>query len=297
MTSSKPITGCGTALVTPFDSDNRIDVKALEKTVELQIKGGVDFLVPCGTTGESPTLSHDEHLDVIRIVVNKTAGRVPVVAGAGGNDTRKVVETALQCESLGADAILSVTPYYNKPTQEGLYQHFKAIADSLSIPLIPYNVPIRTSVNLLPATVARLAQLPNIIGIKEACADISQIAELAHLVPDGFSILSGNDDQIIPIMSLGGTGLIAVISNEAPRLTSQMVHACRDGKFDEARAIQRRLWPLMKLNFVETSPAPVKAAMALMGLIQENIRLPLVLVTESNRAKIREALAELDLIP
>jgi 4-hydroxy-tetrahydrodipicolinate synthase len=218
------------------------------------------------------------------------------MAGAGDNDTHRAVESAKRCVALGVDAILSVTPYYNKPTQEGLYRHYSAIAESVSIGLIPYNVPSRTAVNMLPSTVARLAALPNIIGIKEACADISQIAELAHTVPDGFVILSGNDDQTIPIMALGGSGLIAVISNEAPRLTSQLVHFCRDGRFDEARAIQRRLWPLMKLNFIETSPAPVKAALAMMGIIQENIRLPLVPIAESNRVKLREALAELDLI-
>jgi 4-hydroxy-tetrahydrodipicolinate synthase len=233
----------------------------------------------------------------VDLVVTTSGGKVPVVAGAGGYNTAKVVELAKAVAKLGPDALLSVTPYYNKPTQEGLYRHFKAVAEAVDIPVILYNVPSRTGVNLLPDTVVRLAEIKNITGIKEASGNIDQISELAVKVPDDFRILSGDDANTIPIMSLGGVGLISVVSNETPRWMADLTRFCLEGKFDEAMRIQRKLFPLMRLNFIETSPIPVKSALSMMGKIRENYRLPLVPLKSENREKVRAELKALGLIP
>lgn len=288
--------GCGTALVTPFKKDLSIDEEALRSFVEWQIAEGIDFLVPCGTTGESVTLTSAEQHRVVEIVLQTANKRLPVIAGAGGNNTAAIVEKAKEYEKLGVDGLLSVTPYYNKPTQEGLYQHFRAIAEATSLPIIVYNVPPRTNVNLLPDTLLRLAELPNLIGVKEASGDISQVAEIATRMKDGFKILSGDDAMTLPIIAVGGVGLIAVASNEVPRLMAAMTHACLENNWYEARALNRKLMPLLKANFVETSPGPVKAAVAMMGKIEEAYRLPIVPVTAATREKLRTILHELELV-
>jgi 4-hydroxy-tetrahydrodipicolinate synthase len=288
--------GCGTALVTPFKKDLSIDEEALRSFVEWQIAEGIDFLVPCGTTGESVTLTSAEQHRVVEIVLQTANKRLPVIAGAGGNNTAAIVEKAKEYEKLGVDALLSVTPYYNKPTQEGLYQHFRAIAEATSLPIILYNVPPRTNVNLLPDTLLRLAELPNIIGVKEASGDISQVAEIATRMKDGFKILSGDDAMTLPVIAVGGVGLIAVASNQVPRLMAAMTHACLENNWYEARALNRKLMPLLKANFIETSPGPVKAALAMMGKIEEAYRLPIVPVTAATREKLRAILNELELI-
>ena len=296
MSDISKLSGCGTALVTPFNDDSSIDEAALRKFVEFQISEGIDFLVPCGTTGESPTLSDAEQRRVVEIVVEVTNRRVPVIAGAGGNNTAHVIKLARECERLGADGLLSVTPYYNKPTQEGLFQHFKAIAEATTLPIILYNVPPRTNVNLLPDTVARLAEIPNIIGVKEASGDISQIAEIVNRVPASFRVLSGDDSMTLPLIAVGGVGLISVASNESPEGLARLTAACLENRWDDARRLNRELFPLMKLNFIETSPAPVKAALAMMGKIKEVSRLPIVPVKPETRDKLRAALRELKLI-
>jgi 4-hydroxy-tetrahydrodipicolinate synthase len=296
MTNVDGIRGCGTAMVTPFAPDGSIDKAALEAFVEWQIHEGIHFLVPCGTTGESVTLSHDEYLDVIRTTVRVAAGRVPVVAGAGGNNTGKVADLAREISELGIDGILSVSPYYNKPTQEGIYRHFRAIASSTALPVIVYNVPGRTGSNILPDTLLRLAELENILGVKEASGDISQIGEICTRAPSRFRVLSGDDSLTLPVIALGGHGIISVASNEVPGLMSRFASACLEGCWDEARSLNRRLYPLMKVNFVETSPIPVKAALAMMGRIKEVYRLPLVPVSDSARSRLRAVLASLELL-
>lgn len=288
--------GCGTALITPFLPDGGLDTKALMALVNWQIQEGIHFLVPCGTTGESPTLTHDEHLSVVDITVKTAAGRTPVIAGAGGNDTAKVISLIAELKQLGVDGILSVSPYYNKPTQEGIYQHFRALAESTDLPIIVYNVPGRTGSNILPDTILRLAQIPNIAGVKEASGDISQIGEICTKAPAKFRILSGDDSLTLPVIALGGHGIISVASNEAPRMMSKFAAACLDGKWDEAREWNRRLYPLMKINFVETSPIPVKAALSMMGKIQEVYRLPLVRISEGARAKVSAVLSDLGIV-
>ena len=290
------VRGCGTALVTPFNDDLSIDEAALRRFVEFQISEGIDFLVPCGTTGESPTLTDAEHRRVVEIVVEEARGRVPVIAGAGGNNTAHVIKLARECERLGVDGLLSVTPYYNKPTQEGLYQHFKAIAEATSLPIVLYNVPPRTNVNILPDTIVRLAEIPNIIGVKEASGDISQIAEIVIRAPADFRVLSGDDSMTLPLIAVGGVGLISVASNEAPRQMTALTRACLDDNWDEARRLNRDLFPLMKANFIETSPGPVKAAVAMMGKIKETYRLPMVPVKAETKEKLRAVLVELKLI-
>ena len=285
------IRGCGTALVTPFDRGGSIDEQALRRLVQFQLREGIDFLVPCGTTGETPTLEHDEYLEVIRAVVAETAGKVPVIAGVGGNNTKKVVELAREVERLGVQGILSVAPYYNKPTQEGLCQHFKAIAESSAVPVVLYNVPGRTSSNLEPATVARLSRVPNIVGIKEASGSITQQMEVLNSVAPGFRVLSGDDAFTFPLMALGGVGVISVASNEIPGPMTRLVSLLREGRYDEARKLNPELLPLMQANFIETSPIPVKAALAMMGMIEEVYRLPLVPMKSENRAKLEKVLA------
>jgi 4-hydroxy-tetrahydrodipicolinate synthase len=287
---SLDIRGCGTALVTPFKRDGSIDEEALRKLVQFQLREGIDFLVPCGTTGETPTLEHGEYLGVIRIVVQETARKVPVIAGVGGNNTRKVAELAQEVESVGVQGILSVAPYYNKPTQEGLYQHFKEIGESTGLPVIVYNVPGRTSSNLEPATVARLAKIPNIIGIKEASGSITQQMEVLAAVGPGFRVFSGDDAFTLPLMALGGVGIISVVSNEIPAQMTKLAHLCLEGKVEEARKLHFQLLPLMQANFLETNPIPVKAALAMMGLIEEVYRLPLVPMKPENRAKLEKVL-------
>jgi len=288
--------GCGTALVTPFETDGSLDRAALRRLVDFQIDEGIDFLVPCGTTGESATLSVDEQLRVVEIVMEQSRGRVPVVAGAGGNNTHKVIELAKELERLGVDGLLSVSPYYNKPTQEGLYRHYRAIAEAVSLPIILYNVPARTSCNMLPETVARLAQIDNIIGIKEASSDATQAGQLITLVDESFLVFSGDDALTLPIIALGGVGVISVVSNEAPAQMRALTWACLEGDFVRARALNKQLFALMRANFIETNPIPVKAALAMMGLIEESYRLPLVAMKAENREKLREVLADLNLL-
>jgi 4-hydroxy-tetrahydrodipicolinate synthase len=288
--------GCGTAMVTPFQKDGSLDERTLSSFVDWQIEEGVHFLVPCGTTGESVTLTHEEYLCVVKVTVQVAAGRVPVVAGAGGNNTAKVIELVEELKRLRVDAILSVSPYYNKPTQEGIYQHFRAIARSTDLPIVVYNVPGRTSSNIEPETLLRLAEIPNIAGVKEASGNISQIGDLCTRAPEDFKVLSGDDALTLPLIALGGCGVISVASNEAPRMMAEFTASCLEGRWQEARAWNRKLYPLMKVNFVESSPIPVKAALAMMGKIGEVYRLPLVPISEGARTKVSAVLRELQLV-
>jgi 4-hydroxy-tetrahydrodipicolinate synthase len=289
-------TGCGTALVTPFRQDQSLNEPKLRDLVRRQIDAGIDFLVPCGTTGESPTLTRAEHLRVVEITVQEAAGRTPVLGGAGGYNTREVIELALELKRIGADGILSVTPYYNKPTQEGLYQHYKAIAAAVPLPIIVYSVQGRTGVNVEPGTLARLAKIENIVGVKEASGNISQMANVIHEVPPGFHVLSGDDSITIPLMALGGCGIVSVVANEIPAEMTQLARACLRNDFETARKIQRRFLPLMNVNFVESNPIPVKAAMGLMGLLDPVFRLPLVPPSDASLAKIEKVLESLGLL-
>jgi 4-hydroxy-tetrahydrodipicolinate synthase len=285
------IRGCGTALVTPFRQDGSVDEPALRKLVQFQLREGIDFLVPCGTTGETPSLEHGEYLGVIRLVLEEANGKVAVVPGVGGNSTKKVCELAAQVEELGVQGILSVAPYYNKPTQEGLYQHYKAISESTDLPVILYNVPGRTASNIEPATVGRLAQISNIIGIKEASGSIVQQMEVLNAVPSTFKVISGDDAFTFPLIAVGGVGVISVVSNEIPGPMTKLAHLALDGKLDEARKLNAQLLPLMQINFIETNPIPVKAALAMMGIIEEVYRLPMVPMRPENRAKLEKVLA------
>jgi 4-hydroxy-tetrahydrodipicolinate synthase len=288
--------GCGTALVTPFRKDLSLDEETLRRLVRRQIAAGINFLVPCGTTGESPTLSHEEHLRVVAITLEEAKGKVPVLAGAGGYDTRHVIEMAREAERMGAEGILSVTPYYNKPTQEGLYHHFKAIAATTSLPIILYNVPPRTNVNIDPATLRRLSEIENIIGVKEASGNISQITQVIQQVPEEFLVLSGDDALTLPLAAMGGRGIISVASNEIPAEMTRLAQLCLAGNFAEARAMHRKWLPLLEVNFIETNPTPVKAAMAELGLLEPIFRLPLVPPRTENLAKIRAVLESLALL-
>ncbi len=287
---SLDIKGCGTALVTPFTKNGTVDVGALRRFVEFQVREGIDFLVPCGTTGETPALEHEEYLGIIRVVVEEVERKVPVIAGVGGNNTKRVAALAEEVAALGVQGILSVAPYYNKPTQEGLYQHFAAIADATDLPVILYNVPGRTSSNIEPATVARLAQISNIVGIKEASGSITQQMEVLNSVPRGFKVLSGDDAFTFPLMALGGVGVISVVSNEAPALVTRLAHLMLEGKIEEARKLHFVLLPLFQANFIETNPIPVKAALAMMGMMEEIYRLPMVPMKPENRAKLEKAM-------
>ena len=289
-------TGTGTALVTPFRPDGSLDEPALRRLVPRQIEAGIDFLVPCGTTGESPTLTREEHLRVVEITVELAKGKVAVLAGAGGYNTAEVLALARELAALGADGILSVTPYYNKPTQEGLFQHYRAIAEAMRLPIILYSVQGRTGVNIEPATVKRLAEIENIVGIKEASGNVSQMASILNAVPDDFIVLSGDDAITLPLISLGGRGVISVVSNEIPAEMSQLTRLALQGDFPGARAIHRRYHPLMEINFVESNPIPVKAAMAEMGLLEPVWRLPLVPPKAENQARIRVVLESLGLV-
>ena len=288
-------TGTGTALVTPFRRDGSLDEPALRALIKRQIDSGVDFLVPCGTTGESPTLTHEEHLRVVQIAVELAKGKVAVLAGAGGYNTSEVIALARELAELGADGILSVTPYYNKPTQEGLFQHYRAIAEAVELPIILYSVQGRTGVNIEPATVMRLSQIENIVGIKEASGNVSQMAAILNAVPDDFIVLSGDDAITLPVISLGGSGVISVVSNEIPAEMTRLTRLALQGDFAGAREIHRRYHPLMEINFVESNPIPVKAAMAEMGLLEAVWRLPLVAPKAENQARIRAVLEALGL--
>jgi len=290
-------TGTGTALVTPFRADGSLDEATLRRLVQRQIDAGIDFLVPCGTTGESPTLTHEEHLRVVEITVELAKGKVAVLGGAGGYNTAEVVSLARELTDLGADGILSVTPYYNKPTQEGLFEHYRAIAEAISLPIILYSVQGRTGVNIEPGTVKRLAGIENIVGIKEASGNVSQMAAILNAVPDDFIVLSGDDAITLPVIVLGGRGVISVVSNEIPREMSQLTRLALQGDYPAARKIHRRFHPLMEINFVESNPIPVKAALAEMGLLKPVWRLPLVPPKEENRARIRAVLESLELVP
>jgi 4-hydroxy-tetrahydrodipicolinate synthase len=283
-------TGCGTALVTPFRRDSSLDEETLRRLVRRQIEAGISFLVPCGTTGESPTLSRAEHLRVVEITLEEAKGKVPVVAGAGGYSTHEVIELAREVERLGVDGVLSVTPYYNKPSQEGLYQHYKAIAAAIRIPIIVYSVQGRTGVNIEPATMARLAQIENIVGVKEASGSLAQVANIVNEVPETFTVLSGDDAVTIPVIALGGRGVISTAGNEIPGEMAAIAEDCLRGDFVSARLLQKRWLPLMNVNFVESNPIPVKAAMALMGLLEPVWRLPLVPPSAASMAKIEKAL-------
>jgi 4-hydroxy-tetrahydrodipicolinate synthase len=288
-------TGCGTALVTPFRRDHSLDEETLRKLVRRQIDAGIDFLVPCGTTGESPTLTRFEHLRVVEIAVEESGGKVPVLAGAGGYNTDEVIELAKEIEERGADGILSVTPYYNKPTQEGLYRHYRAIASATRLPIVVYSVQGRTGVNVEPATLARLAQIENIVAVKEASGNISQMANVIHEVPPHFTVLSGDDAIAIPLMALGGRGVISVVSNEIPRQMTDLAQACLRGDYETARTVQARYLPLMNVNFIESNPIPVKAAMGLMGLLDPVYRLPMCPPSAASLAKIEKVLQSVGL--
>jgi 4-hydroxy-tetrahydrodipicolinate synthase len=289
-------TGCGTALVTPFRKDLSLDEDALRRLARRQIDAGIDFLVPCGTTGESPTLTRREHLRVVEITLEEARGKVLVVAGAGGYNTAEVIHLAKELETMGVDGVLSVTPYYNKPTQEGLYQHYKAIASAIRLPIVVYSVQGRTGINVEPATLKRLAEIDNIVGVKEASGNIAQIAAILNQVPERFSVLSGDDALTIPVIALGGKGLISTAGNEIPGAMAQIVRHSLANDFPAARAIYRKFLPLMEVNFVESNPIPVKAAMALMGLLEPVWRLPLVPPSTANQSKIETVLRSLVLL-
>src|SRR4029077_1644448 len=289
--------GCGTALITPFKQDQSIDEKALRSLVEWQISSGIHFLVPCGTTGETPTLSKDEWLRVIDITIEVGGGRVPIGAGATSNCTAEAVEKARELNRRkGVDAILTASPYYNKPTQEGQYQHFKAIAEAVQKPLVLYNVPGRTAANIEPATLGRLARIPNIIAVKEASGNISQIADVFHHVPENFSVLSGDDAITLPVISLGGAGIISVASNEIPQEMARMTRAALANDWDTARRIHRKYLTLMQANFIESNPLPVKAVLAMMGKIQEQYRLPMLPMRRDTRSRLQKVAAEAGLV-
>jgi len=291
------VRGCGTALITPFQQDGSIDDSALRSLVAWQVDSGIDFLVPCGTTGETPTLSHDEWLQVIDTTIEVVAGRVPIVAGATSNSTQEAVTKAKEVASRsGVDAILTASPYYNKPTQEGQYRHFRAIAEAVDKPLILYNVPGRTGANIEPSTLARLAEIPNIAGVKEASGNMTQIADVLNAVPPTFLVFSGDDAITLPVIALGGVGIISVASNEIPHEMASMTRAALANDWDTARALHRKYLALMQANFIESNPLPVKAALAMMGKVQEVYRLPLLPMRRDTRSKLQRVLTDTGLI-
>ena len=293
----RPWTGVGTALVTPFRKDGSLDEAAVRRLARRQIDAGIHFLSPCGTTGEAPTLSAEEKIRVVELVAAEAAGKVPVLAGAGGYDTREVIHLMRQMEKVGASGFLSVTPYYNKPTQEGLFQHYKAIAESTSLPIVVYNVPGRTGVNVEPATLVRISELPNIVAVKEASGNVSQMCEICATVRRDFIVLSGDDALTLPLMAVGGHGIISVASNEAPAEMVQMVELAESGDFAAARKLHTYLMPLMQVNFIEANPGPAKAAMAAMGLLEEVYRLPMVSPKPASREKILQVIGRLKPTP
>lgn len=290
--------GCGTAIVTPFKTDGSIDEPALRALVKWQVESKIDFLVPCGTTGETPTLSREEWLRVINVTIEVAAGRVPIVAGATSNATQEAVEKARTVAAIkGVDAILTASPYYNKPTQEGQYRHFRAIAEAVDKPLVLYNVPGRTGANLEPATLARLAEIPNIAAVKEASGNLSQIADVFNAVPDSFLVFSGDDAVTLPVISLGGVGVISVASNEIPREMAELTRAALANDWATARRLHRKYLALMQANFIESNPLPVKAVLAMMGRIEEVYRLPLCPMKKDTRAKLEKIAAEAGVLP
>jgi len=291
-----PFTGAGTALITPFTRSGDLDEAAVRRLGRRQIDAGIHFLAPCGTTGENPTLTATERRRIVEILAEEAGGKTPILAGAGGYNTREVIELARELAKAGAGGFLSVTPYYNKPTQEGLYQHYRAIADSTSLPIVVYNVPGRTGVNVEVATLVRLAAIPNIIGVKEASGNMQQMCEICRAVPPGFLVLSGDDAMALPLMAVGGRGVISVASNVVPDRMAKMVNAALAGDFAAARAEHTALLNFMNVNFVESNPIPVKAAMAMLGLCEEVYRLPMVPPSDASRAKVRQALVELGLL-
>jgi len=292
----KPFTGVGTALVTPFTRSGELDEAAVRRLGRRQIDAGVHFLCPCGTTGENPTLTDAERLRTVEILVDEANGKVPILAGAGGYDTKEVIHIAREMARRGASGFLSVTPYYNKPTQEGLYQHYRAFAETTALPIVVYNVPGRTGVNVEPATLARMAEIPNIVAVKEASGNVSQMCEVVRAVPSDFIVLSGDDALTLPLMAVGGHGIVSVASNEIPGEMARMVEAAERNDFAAARAIHARILPLMSINFIESNPQPVKAAMAAMGLVEEVFRLPMVSPKPESKEKINKVLKELGLL-
>jgi len=289
-------TGVGTALVTPFTKTGDLDEPAVRRLGRRQIDGGIHFLVPCGTTGENPTLTLAERIRIVEILADESRGQIPILAGAGGYNTREVIHLAGEMRKAGAAGLLSVTPYYNKPTQEGLYQHFEAIADSTPLPIIVYNVPSRTGVNIEVPTLTRLAAISNIVGVKEASGNIGQMCDICRAVPADFIVLSGDDAVTLPLMAIGGRGVISVAANEVPAEMVRMVEAAERGDFAAARDVHSRIMPLMQVNFVEANPVPVKAAMAAMGLIEEIYRLPVCSPRPESREKILRVLKSLELL-
>ncbi len=289
--------GCATALVTPFKADGAVDEEALTRLIEYQLTGGIKLLVPCGTTGESATMTEAEDQFVIRRAIELARDRGRVIAGTGSNSTAVAIENSKIAKALGADAVLVVAPFYNKPTQQGLYAHFRAIAEGVDIPIVVYNVPGRTSCNISAETTLRLARdCENIVAVKEASGNLAQIMEILRGRPEGFRVLSGDDAFTFPMIALGADGLISVASNEAPELMSRLVNLALEGNWDEARELHYRLLPLMEANFIESSPGPVKAGLAMMNLIEENYRLPLVRIENKNRDVLRQVLADLGLL-
>ncbi|PYS32536.1 MAG: 4-hydroxy-tetrahydrodipicolinate synthase [Acidobacteria bacterium] len=294
--TKKRFQGTGTAMITPFKSDGSIDEKALRRFVDFQIDGGVDMLLPCGTTGEGATLDENETDRVVQIVIEQSRRRVPVIMGAGSNSTAKAVQMTQRARKLGADGVLSVGPYYNKPTQQGYYEHFKAIAQAADIPVIVYNVPGRTGGNIEAKTMLRLAEIPNIVAVKEASGNLGQIMDIIRDAPRDFRVLSGDDAIAVAVVALGGDGIISVVSNEAPAMMSTTIDAALEGNLAKARELHYKLLPLMNVNFIESNPIPVKAALAMMGLIEENYRLPLVRITPANGEKVAKVIEELGLL-
>ena len=283
-------TGCGTAMVTPFKRDGSLDDAAVSRLAKRQVDAGIHFLVPCGTTGEVPTLTDEEQVRIVKLVVAEAKGRVPVLAGAGGYNTHEVIEAGKRMKAAGADGLLSVTPYYNKPTPEGLYQHYKAIGDAVGLPIVVYNVPGRTGCNVDPATLVRLSSIPQVVAVKEASGNMTQMAEVCGSVPDDFIVLSGDDALTLPLMAIGGRGIISVASNEIPAEMSRMVELAEKGDFAGARALHKRLLPLLMVNFIESNQIPVKSAMASMGLLDEIYRLPMVPPRPASKQKIEAVL-------
>ena len=287
--------GAITAIVTPF-KDGKLDETAYRELIEFQLKGGINGIVPCGTTGESATLSHEEHKRVVESCVDQVKKRVPVVAGSGSNNTAEALELTRHAQIAGADYALLITPYYNKPTQEGLYQHFKTIADNTSIPMVVYNVPTRTSVNLLPETVARLAEFPNIVAIKEATGDLKQCAKIVELCGDKITLISGDDFTVLPLLAIGGMGVISVVSNVAPQDMAGMCAAFFKGDLKTAQQLHYKMWPLMEAMFYETNPTPAKTALKMMGKITGEVRQPLCPMSPANEDKLRQVLKKYGLI-
>ncbi len=291
----REFTGVGTALVTPFTKSGALDESAIKRLARRQIDAGVHFLVPCGTTGETPTLSGAERRRVVELTLEAANGQVPVMAGAGGNDTKEAVALSKEMQSIGVQGLLSVTPYYNKPTPEGLFAHFSAVAEATPLPIVLYNVPGRTGCNIDAGTLARLATIPHVVGVKEASGNITQMVEICRAVPDDFLVLSGDDALTLPLMVIGGRGLISVASNAIPAEMSQLVEAAERGDYATARRLHQRLVPIMLGNFIESNPGPVKYAMAVMGLCEEVYRLPMVSPRQASKEKMIGFLKELGL--